>query len=90
MGKKKSFVFYYDWFNFLNPLSYAQIGKLMKALSNYINEGAEPDFDELALKIVFNVMKNTIERDTEKYYEACKKRSENGKKGAAVRWEENQ
>lgn len=83
MGKKKSFIFYYDWWDIFEPLSDEQKGVLISKIFSYVKEGEETDIDDLALKISFNVIRNTINRDVEKYKEKCLKNAENIKK----RWE---
>ena len=80
MGKKKSFLFYYDWCDVFEPLSNELKGELIDAIIKYANTGAEPEFENLALKISFNVIRNTIRRDTEKYELTCQRNAENIKK----------
>ena len=81
MGTKKSFLFYYDWCDIFEPLSNEKKGELITAIIDFFKNEEEPEFSDLALQIAFNVTRNTIKRDVEKYNERCLKNSENGKKG---------
>ncbi len=81
MSKKKSFVFYYDWRDILEPLGYEATGKLMYAILKYVCDDEETDFKDVALKISYNFIINTIKRDGEKYKEICEKRASSGKLG---------
>ena len=92
MGKKKSFIFYYDWWDIFEPLSDEQKGVLISKIFRFVKEGEETDIDDLALKISFNVIRNTINRDVEKYEKICIERTKSAKKGALKRWgkEENE
>ncbi len=81
MNKKKSFIFYYDWWDIFEPLSQEQKGQLITAIFDYVKNGTEPGYKDLALKISFNVIRNALKRDGEKYEKVCKRNVENGKKG---------
>lgn len=85
MNKKKSFIFYYDWWDIFEPLSQEQKGELITAIFDYVKNGTEPEYKDLALKISFNVIRNALKRDGEKYEKKCLKNAENAKK----RWEKN-
>ena len=79
MSKKKSFVFYYDWRDILEPLDNERVGELMCAVLKYVCDKEETDFQDVALKISYNFIVNTIKRDEEKYQDICEKRREWGK-----------
>ncbi len=81
MGKKKSFVFYYDWRDILEPLGNEKAGELLCAVLKYVCEREETEFQDVALKISYNFIVNTIKRDEEKYQKICDKRSDSGKLG---------
>ena len=83
MAVKKSFVLYHDNREQIELLSDEQAGRLLKALMQYSECGIVPDFSDPMLKMVFSFLASQIRRDTEKYEETCRKRSENGKKGGA-------
>ena len=81
MSKKKSFIFYYDWWDIFEPLSKEQKADLLTGIFDYIKKEKEPEYDELALKISFNIIRTTLNRDGEKYEKICQRNLDNGKKG---------
>lgn len=81
--EKKSFLIYLDNSEEVEMLSDQQAGKLLKSLMKFATNGEKPDFSDGMLRMAFSFMSRAIERDTEKYMEICKKRSEYGKKGRA-------
>ncbi len=85
MEKRKSFLFYYDWGNFYDPLDNDRKAQLITATYRYAKDRTETDFDDLTLKVLFNVVKDTIDRDDEKYDKKCQKNRESIKK----RWNKN-
>lgn len=76
MGKKKSFVFYYDWRDILEPFDDVRLARLIRSILKYAVEGEDTVFDDLALTVSYNFIKNTMERDKVKYDEMCEKRAE--------------
>ena len=82
MGKKKSFLIYYDWEDSLRLLSNEQKGDLFWGLFMYAKYGELPIFDDACLSFGFNVLKGHIDRDLEKYEKICEARSNSGKLGA--------
>lgn len=77
----KSFVIYKDWEEYVDALgSDEEAGKLFKALFAFAKRAEEAEFVG-ALKMAFIVMRNSIERDGEKWENTCSVRSEAGKKG---------
>lgn len=85
MKERKSFLFYYDWFNVLKKLNYSQVGRVVMAIEEYEKSGIEPQFRDSTSKIAFTVISNTLIRDAEKYEKKCLKNAENARK----RWDNN-
>ena len=81
MKERKSFLFYYDWANIYEPLDDMRKAKLITATIRYAKDNTDTRFDDLTLKVIFNVIKDTIDRDAEKYDIKCQINSVNGKKG---------
>ncbi len=81
MKERKSFLFYYDWDNIFDPLDDPRKAKLITATIKYAKDKTETEFEDLTLKVLFNVIRDTIDRDAEKYDIKCQINSENGKKG---------
>lgn len=79
----KSFVIYKDWEEYVNALgSDEEAGKLFKALFAFAKRAEEAEFVG-ALKMAFIIMRNSIERDGEKWENTCSACSKSIKK----RWE---
>ncbi len=85
MANKKSFIFYYDWWDIFEPMSQQQRGDMLTGIYQYVRNGIEPEYGELGMKIAFNVIRNALNRDGEKYEKICTARSEGIKK----RWAKN-
>lgn len=78
----KSFIIYKDWEEYVDALgSDEEAGKLFKALFAFAKRAEEAEFVG-ALKMAFIIMRNSIERDGEKWENTCSARSDAGKKAA--------
>ena len=88
MKERKSFIFYYDWWDIFEPMTQIQKGDLLTGIYDYVRNGTEPKYSELGMQIAFNVIRNTLNRDSEKYERICKQRSEGIKKRWSVNKEE--
>lgn len=80
MDTKKSFIAYYNWGNTFNQLPDDKAGQLIKHLFAYVR-GENPKTDDILINAVFENMKDTIDRDYEKYSIYIEKQKKNGKKG---------
>lgn len=81
---KKSIIIYADCIAILEELTNEQAGRLFKAILSYVNEEPVTETDgDPAVKMAFKVLKNQIDRDTEKYVEKCEK----NRAIAQKRWE---
>lgn len=80
MKEKNSFLLYNNYKNQFDLLSDEQAGKLIKTIFAYCN-GEEIEIDDLAISIVFSIIKDQIERDEEKYRQTCQKRKASGSLG---------
>ena len=88
MKERKSFIFYYDWWDIFEPMTQIQKGDLLTGIYDYVRNGTDPKYSELGMQIAFNVIRNTLNRDSEKYERICKQRSEGIKKRWSVNREE--
>lgn len=77
---KKSFVLYYDYRQHLSILSDEDRGRLLMALLDYGETGAEPDLDGAA-RMAFSFIASQMDRDAAKYAETVQKRREAGRQG---------
>ena len=80
MSDKKSFVMYESWGAAIEKMSNEQAGELIKAIYAYQKD---PDAvpEDPALAFVFELIKQQLDTDSQRYKEACAARSEAGKKG---------
>ena len=80
MSDKKSFVMYESWGAAIEKMSNEQAGELIKAIYAYQKDpDAVPEAPALAF--VFELIKQQLDADSQRYKEACAARSEAGKKG---------
>lgn len=85
-----SFVFYTEWDEYFSDLSNEEIGEMMRSILVYKKTGEVPSFSDRSMKFVFNLIKNQLDRDAEKWEETKNKRSDAGKRGADKRWSKEQ
>ena len=80
MSDKKSFVMYESWGAAIEKMSNEQAGELIKAIYAYQKD---PDAvpEDPALAFVFELIKQQLDADSQRYKEACAARSKAGKKG---------
>lgn len=89
MADKKSFILYLDRKKEIDLLSNEQCGILFKAIFEYVDTGNIPEIEDLTVKVLFSFIASQIDENAKKWKETCQKRSEAGKKGMAVRWNNN-
>ena len=77
MGKT-SFILYEDYEQPLSMLNDAERGQLIMALIRYSKDGSIPDISPAA-NVAFVFIKALMDRDTDKYNETVRRRSESGK-----------
>ena len=77
---KSSFVLYFDLRTPLELLSDEEKGRLFTAIFDYAEYGRMPEFDG-ALQMAFAFIKNTLDRDSEKWEDVRERRREAGSKG---------
>ena len=83
---KKSFIAYCEWYDLIDDLEDDEAGKVCKWLFRYVND-LQPNFPvEKHLKVICKVMKTQLKADLVKWEDERIKRSEAGKKGMAIRW----
>lgn len=85
MNNKKAFLLYFDMQSTINHLTDEQAGKLLKMIFSLVVDGEEEKTKDQALNIIFDMVKNQINRDTKKYEEVCEKRRDAGKKGGLAK-----
>lgn len=79
MGKN-SFVLYTDYYEHVDSLTDEEAGELFKGIFRYAM-GNESGINSRVVNMAFSFIKAQMDKDTEKYNETCRKRSESGAKG---------
>lgn len=86
---KKSFILYNDYSTFFEMLSDEEAGRVIKNIFAHQNDESVQELHG-ASEMLFAVIKQALERDSEKWAEKKAARSEAGKAGAEKRWKEKQ
>lgn len=81
---KDSFILYTEQKEVVDKLTDEQAGKIFKAIYEYVQTDKMPELDSL-LDIIIIPFKQSLDRNTEKWEEIKKKRSEAGKLGAEIK-----
>jgi len=82
MSSKESFIFYYDWMEYLKMLNDPALAfEVAEAVVNFAKNGQATTFDEPAANMAYTLMCKQVERDSDKYSKTVEKRREAGKKG---------
>lgn len=74
---KKGVVMYYDLLEQLKDFTDEQFGKITRAMIKYDRDGIEPQFNDIEIRLAFNILKPTIDRNKQEYKEKCDKNREN-------------
>lgn len=83
MKVKKSFVLYHDFRNWFSLLTDEELGRLLRAIFDYEMNKTLPENLNEKEQIAFLMVRDTLDRDREKYERVCNRNKEN----ARVRWE---
>ena len=87
--KRNRFVLYCEYREQVDTLTDAQAGALMKALMAYADDETKIEFTDPVVKICFSFIRAQMDRDTVKWEDTIKARSEAGKKGGAPKGNRN-
>ena len=82
--KKDSFILYLEHKNVFDILTDEEAGKLIKAIFEYEEKDELPNLEK-SLQLAFIPIRNSLDRNQEKYEEKCQKNRENGLKGGRPR-----
>jgi hypothetical protein len=84
MADKKSFVLYCDYRQHFELLSPEDQGRLLMAIFDYVETGAEPSLEPIPM-MAFSFIRAQLDRDLKKYEETCKRRAEAGRRSGEAR-----
>ena len=79
--ERNSFQLYHNFYNQFKLLGMKERGQLITAIFEYAKDQKEQTELSPLVNMAFSCMKDTLDRDREKYERICEKNSENGKKG---------
>lgn len=86
MSQKSSFIVHFNIRKSTRKLTDAEMGRLFRAMLDYAEYGALPDFsDNDRLEMSFDFIQPGIDIDRQKWEETCKKRAAAGKKGGEAK-----
>lgn len=88
MSKKESFVCYAEWLQYFDMLKTdAERAEIARAMFLYNIDGTVPDKSthSTSFMVLFAMMKNQFDRDTEKWEKATQNRVDAGRKGGLAR-----
>lgn len=80
----ESFVFYTHYAKKIKKLPPEQVANLLYAICDYVENGTEPELEDVAADMCFSFIRTQLDKDIAKYEETCRKRAEAGRKGAAA------
>ena len=83
----KSFILYTDINEVVQVLNREQKGDLFQAILDYAENGREVEIKDPTVKVLFVMIKQSIDRNAEKWEKELEKRREAGHKGALIRWQ---
>ena len=81
MKEKKSFVLYRNFGNLFRLLPMEERGILITAIFDYVEHGELPELMSQPTQMAFVMIRDTLDRDHQKYLAVCERNSINGKKG---------
>lgn len=82
---RKSFVFYFEWYDSISDLSDAQKIQILEAIISYSKTGIEPEINGVE-GMAFRFIKGDLDRDSEKYKKTTVSKSVAGALGNLKRW----
>ena len=88
-NKKKSFVMYVDYKEFLNELNNEQFRKLFDIIFDYVENENEPDIDDVLVRMAWKQIGSRLKQDIEKWNRKKEICSNAGKKSGETRRNKN-
>ena len=74
---KKGVLMYYDLLEQLKDFNDEQFGKVVRVMIKYDKDGIEPNIEDVQIKLAFNMLKPTIDRNKQEYQYKCDRNREN-------------
>ena len=84
--KRSSFILLLEHIHTMEELTDEEFGKFVRAYAAYVETGAEPEFSDRSMRMMWKTVKAFDKMNTQKYSSTSEARQEAGRKGAQKRW----
>lgn len=84
--KRSSFILLLEHIRTMEELTDEEFGQFVRAYAAYVETGAEPEFSDRSMRMMWKTVKAFDKMNTQKYSSTSEARQEAGRKGAQKRW----
>ena len=84
--KRSSFILLLEHIHTMEELTDEEFGQFVRAYAAYVETGAEPEFSDRSMRMMWKTVKAFDKMNTQKYSSTSEARQEAGRKGAQKRW----
>lgn len=87
--RRTSFILLLEHVHTMEELTDEEFGQFIRAYAAYVENGAEPDFTDRSMRMMWKTVKAFDEMNVQKYSSTSEARQQAGRKGAEKRWKSN-
>lgn len=84
--KRSSFILLLEHIHTMEELTDEEFGQFVRAYAAYVETGADPEFSDRSMRMMWKTVKAFDKMNTQKYSSTSESRSEAGKRGMKSRW----
>lgn len=84
--KRSSFILLLEHIHTMEELTDEEFGQFVRSYAAYVETGAEPEFSDRSMRMMWKTVKAFDKMNTQKYSSTSEARQEAGRKGAQKRW----
>ena len=84
--KRSSFILLLEHIHTMEELTDEEFGQFVRAYAAYVETGADPEFSDRSMRMMWKTVKAFDKMNTQKYSSTSEARSEAGKRGMKSRW----
>lgn len=84
--KRSSFILLLEHIHTMEELTDEEFGQFVRAYAAYVETGADPEFSDRSMRMMWKTVKAFDKMNTQKYSSTSEARSEAGKHGMKSRW----
>ena len=84
--KRSSFILLLEHVHTMEELTDEEFGQFVRAYAAYVETGAEPEFSDRSMRMMWKTVKAFDSMNAQKYSSTSEARQEAGRKGAEKRW----